>query len=138
MGCPVVDPNLLGLTLNGLRCKDHPPSGHEYGTYVPNRFSARGSKKGSANKKDLHAHGCPKCKERYEDACNESAKNFICSFCENGVGWELLREARRPKDCCRAHSRLANKDEIKRYSLAGDAKWWICTACKLTQIYKPK
>lgn len=138
MGCEERDPEKLGLSLYGLRCKEHWPIGQPLGTYKPNRFTTRGNKKGSSNKKDLHAHGCLKCKERFEDACYEPEKNHLCSFCENGTGWELLRESRRPKDCCRAHSRLANKDEVKKYSLAGDARWWICTACKLTQIYKPK
>lgn len=139
-GCPVTDPDVLFLTLNGLRCAEHRPTSDRsmYGTYVPNRFTPRGSKKGSRNKKDIHAHGCTRCKHYFEDACYEPEKNHVCSFCESGTGWMLLRKTHDPAECCKQHSRLARKEEVASYGLAGDKPWWICSVCKRRQIYKPQ
>lgn len=137
-GCEVTDPLLLTYGISGLKCAEHNvPVAQPYGKYVPNRFSQTGSKKSSRNKKDLHAHGCTRCKAFFQDACNEPEKNWLCSFCETGTGWELLRQGRAPCDCCRAHSRLARKEEVATYGLAGDKPWWICTVCARCQVYKP-
>lgn len=90
----------------------------------------------------LHAHGCPQCKERYEDACDTPNENARCSFCRIGHGWELLRESRRPKDCCKIHSRPVEKnrqmntDEWKKYSLSTSIDWFICVVCARTHPYK--
>lgn len=88
-----------------------------------------------------HWHCCPKCKQRYEDACAEPDVNRHCSDCRTGKGWYLLRRNREPRDCCVVHSRLiTDKKELARLSLAGDANWWICTGksgCGRSQGYDP-
>lgn len=139
-GCTVTDPDQLGLYLAGLRCAEHNvPITQPYGEYKPNRFTPRGTKKGSRNKKDVHGHGCLMCKATFFDACYEPDVNHICSFCETGRGWERERDFRAPRECCRGEGcRLARKEEVASYGLAGDKPWWICTTCKRTFIYKPK
>ncbi len=85
-----------------------------------------------------HWHVCPRCKQRYEDACAEAGTNRHCIQCRTGKGWQLLRKDREPRDCCVAHSQLiTDKKELARLSLAGDTSWWKCKPCGRTQGYDP-
>ena len=34
----------------------------------------------------VHAHGCTRCKARYEDACFEPNNNGLCSKCDGPAG----------------------------------------------------
>ena len=83
-----------------------------------------------------HAHGCRQCRTRYEDACADTKANALCAGCRGTRVWQLLIDNASPHSCC-LDSRIATKDECKSYSLAGSATWWICPACKRTQVYKP-
>lgn len=88
--------------------------------------------------KTVHAHGCKKCKVRYEDNCETPAVNGLCTGCKGHMPWRLLIESRLPKDCCRVFSRLMkDKKERATLSLAGDSDWWRCQECGRTQIYDP-
>lgn len=84
-----------------------------------------------------HAHGCRSCKTRYEDSCSTPERNGKCPACNGGKPWQLLIDNRKPKDCCRDTSRLANKAEVAAYSLGGDTPWFICRTCARTQVYDP-
>ena len=87
---------------------------------------------------DPHWHVCPKCRQRYEDACGAKEVNELCIHCRTGMGWALLRRNREPRDCCVAHSKiLTDKKELARLSLAGDTSWWRCRACGRAQGYDP-
>lgn len=84
----------------------------------------------------LHAHGCLKCKARYEDACATPKVNEYCYQCRTGrQGWTDLIEARKPKACCRESSRPARKEELATYKLVGSAPWFICPVCARTQPF---
>lgn len=84
----------------------------------------------------VHAHGCSRCHRRFEDACNEPNTDKICRRCEgHGTGWALLEANRAPKDCCRLHSRLARKDELKTYRLSTACPWFRCSICARTFPY---
>jgi hypothetical protein len=86
-----------------------------------------------------HAHGCSRCKTRYEDSCQTPEKDALCADCRSpGSGWTMLIENRSPKDCCFALSRVATKEELARYRLAGQSAWWICRACARTHPFQPK
>lgn len=137
-GCEVTDAADLSYYLPGMRCSAHRPVVEPMGKYTPNRFSTGSRRKSSSSRtKEVHSHGCTECKQRFEDNCQQPKQNFLCSFCETGNGWTLLREGRSPKDCCRVFSRLATKDEIKSYNMAGDKPWFICTECSRHQIFNP-
>ena len=79
-----------------------------------------------------HAHGCTTCHGRYEDNCADSATNAQCGPCRGHAPWVLLVASRLPKDCCRAHSRPADKDQMKLYRLSPACDWFRCTACSRT------
>lgn len=88
-------------------------------------------------KNTLHRHGCITCHDRYDDACATPAVNAQCLNCVTGrpVRMAILMLGQMPKDCCRVHCRRPTKDERERYSLAGDAPWFICSVCKLTHPF---
>lgn len=88
-------------------------------------------------KKTVHTHGCRRCRTRYEDNCVTPKQNALCVACRGGRAFQLLVDGAKPRPCCVATSRLVTKDELRRYSLAGEASWWICGTCKRTQIYRP-
>ncbi len=88
-------------------------------------------------KKTVHAHGCRKCKRRYEDNCKDPKTNGVCMSCASGQPPPLWVTNRDPRDCCRVHSRLARKEEYAPYLLAGSAAWFICRVCARTFIYDP-
>jgi hypothetical protein len=44
----------------------------------------------------------------------------------------VLIDNRQPRDCCRLHSRLASKDELKTYRLSTDCAWFRCSVCART------
>lgn len=82
---------------------------------------------------NVHAHGCPKCRERFEDACSEPQSDPTCVQCRTGnITWPQMRENRRPKDCCRYHSRLVMKTEVKQFRLGSTCLWFICKTCART------
>jgi hypothetical protein len=45
---------------------------------------------------------------------------------------------RLPIACCYMDTRLARRDEIATYRLAGTRTWFICGCCKRAFIYQPK
>jgi hypothetical protein len=88
-------------------------------------------------KKTVHAHGCKRCRRRYEDNCKTPTKNGTCLSCTSGHPppiWVLNRD---PKDCCRVHARRTRKEETAPYLLAGDEPWFICRICARTFAYDP-
>ncbi len=87
-------------------------------------------------KKDLHAHGCRRCRTRYEDACSDRREDGLCTTCRGGRGFLLLVANRAPRACCLA-SRLVTKEERTLYALAGRSNWHICPHCRRTHPYKP-
>lgn len=84
-----------------------------------------------------HAHGCVRCHTRYEDACPTAETDSLCITCRGGRGWQLLIDNARPTDCCVAGSRLATKDQMAVYRLAGGHLWFICTTCRRTHPFNP-
>lgn len=84
-----------------------------------------------------HAHGCPKCKNRYEDTCSERNQDRLCGSCRGIGSWQLLVDNRRPRPCCVAGSRPATKAERDSYRLAGTNSWHICPTCKRTHPVRP-
>lgn len=88
-------------------------------------------------KKTVHWHGCRRCRTRYEDTCATPKENELCSACRGGIPFQLLVDNAKPRECCAGTSRLVTKEEQKRYTLAGEASWWICQKCSRTQIYRP-
>lgn len=84
----------------------------------------------------LHAHGCTRCKERYEDTCDQPQGNGLCRPCQGFTGWELLIANRLPRDCCRQHCRAATKDELKSYRLSTGCAWFRCSVCARTHPYR--
>lgn len=80
----------------------------------------------------VHAHGCTKCKGRYEDTCEQPNDNATCKACNGFKPWTLLVLGRLPRDCCRTFSRLASKDERKLYRLSEACTWFRCTTCSRT------
>lgn len=87
------------------------------------------------SKNDRHAHGCKQCHTRYEDTCDDLTDR-LCMWCRVGHGFALLRDNRRPKDCCRAHSRLARKEDLTKYALSGAGPWFICPVCYRTHPHR--
>lgn len=84
----------------------------------------------------VHAHGCAQCKARFEDTCSEPNSPGRCRSCAGaGAGWQLLISNRLPRDCCRLHSRLATKDELKTYRLSTACAWFRCSVCARTQPF---
>lgn len=80
----------------------------------------------------VHAHGCRSCRGRYEDTCDEPNSNGTCRTCTGSRPWALLVANRLPRDCCRLHSRLASKDELKTYRLSSGCDWFRCSVCART------
>lgn len=87
------------------------------------------------SKKELHAHGCRRCRTRYEDSCPQRDEDDLCITCRGGFGWQLLIQNRAPKPCC-IHSRLATKQEKQTYLLAGRSNWQICPTCRRTHPFR--
>lgn len=84
----------------------------------------------------IHSHGCTGCHGRYEDVCREPNVNATCSTCRGkGASWAVLIANRLPRDCCKLHSRLATKDELKTYRLSTGCVWFRCSICARTQPY---
>lgn len=84
---------------------------------------------------ERHAHGCPRCHYRHEDACRDPYDDRLCIKCRGGKAWELIRKNTEPDDCCRQFSRLASKDEVESYRLAGSCLWFFCPKCARTHPY---
>lgn len=86
-----------------------------------------------------HAHGCPRCHTRYMDLCTDLGSDALCLQCRAGkhAGWQELIDNREPKDCCRFNARLARKEELPKYHLAGACTWWLCPTCQRTHPYPP-
>lgn len=83
----------------------------------------------------VHAHGCTTCKTRYEDTCRTPAVNGQCAVCQGLQPWQLLIDNRKPRDCCRAHSRLCNRDERNTWRLSEGCSWFRCLICSRTFPY---
>jgi hypothetical protein len=97
--------------------------------------------KPKVKKEGVHAHGCVRCKVRFEDACGDPKKWPVCSNCKTGrkVLWQALIDNRLPIDCCRRNSRPLRRDEVANYRTWQECGWWICTTCKRTfPFYDPK
>lgn len=92
----------------------------------------------SALLKGVHAHGCPKCKVRFEDFCSEPWLDPLCISCRAGALRTSLEaiENRQPKDCCKAFSRLARKEEIERFRLGSTCAWYFCNVCARTHPFR--
>lgn len=91
----------------------------------------------SALLKGVHAHGCPKCKHRFEDFCQEPFADKECPACRTGyLGWPELRENRLPKDCCRLHSRPIRKGEAEQFRLGSTCPWYLCKECARTHPFR--
>lgn len=89
--------------------------------------------------KATHLHGCPKCLDTFVCACREArTTNPTCIRCIGGHERTTIHFGRLPRQCCTAVTRLARKDEVATYSLAGTRTWWICAECKRAFIYQPK
>lgn len=85
-----------------------------------------------------HAHRCVRCGLRYEDSCDDSPTDGECTPCRGERPRPPWYRGRDPVACCLERSRLATRDDIRLYRLAGQAEWWICQACKRTHPYNPK
>lgn len=70
------------------------------------------------------------------DSCQDSPQDGLCVDCRlgPGSGWQILINNRRPKDCCKDHSRPVTKDEKTRYSLGGSQQWLRCGICARTNV----
>lgn len=86
----------------------------------------------TSSKRLRHAHGCVTCRGRYDDTCASPQDNGTCVQCRGQRGWDVLIAGRLPRDCCRAHSRLASKDERALYQLSAACTWWLCSVCART------
>lgn len=91
---------------------------------------------GPAVLKGPHAHGCITCHGRYEDSCATSYEGGECATCRGQEPWSLLIANRLPKDCCRAHSRPASKEDRDRYALSPACPWFLCVACHRTHPFE--
>lgn len=85
----------------------------------------------------LHAHGCRRCRTRYQDACLSPEADARCTSCNGGRAWQLLIDNANPRPCCQ-QARLATKEERERYRLAGQQLWFICLTCARTHPFDPK
>jgi hypothetical protein len=85
-------------------------------------------------KEGVHAHGCVRCKVRFEDACGLPTDWPVCPNCKTGrsVLWQQLIDNRLPIACCRANARPIRKDEVSSYRTWQDCDWFICTKCART------
>lgn len=101
------------------------------------RPPARRSRKSLAGKH--HAHGCSngRCRQRYMDACLEPNEDGLCHDCRGTASRPLWVTNSDPVDCCREHSRLATKDELDGYALAGACTWYRCRKCSRTHPFNP-
>lgn len=71
------------------------------------------------------------------DTCTTPGTDGDCTVCRGVRPWWLLIYNAAPRDCCRNDSRIATKDERKRYALAGEHTWWICRSCARTHPFAP-
>lgn len=85
-----------------------------------------------------HAHGCARCRTRYEDACAEPAVDQLCDACRGLRVWQLLIDNRAPRDCCRERCHIATREERDRYRLGGTRLWFICSDCARTHPFDPR
>lgn len=91
-------------------------------------------------KSELHYHGCSKCRRRYNDTCTERPMvtvQGVCMSCRMGRTSTLMTGIE-PRDCCRKTVRLANKNDLKTYRLAGPGPWWLCLVCARQFAYDPR
>lgn len=92
-----------------------------------------------------HAHGCMRCKVRYEDACETPDEDEFCTLCRTKGRMRLpwWPEDWLPKDCCVADSQRLDpkhetqRDVLERYRLVGKNTWWRCRECARTFPYDP-
>lgn len=89
------------------------------------------------SKKIWHVHCCRKCRINYQDTCQDTKEDDLCTGCRGGRPWALLVDGARPHDCC-VHSRRVTKDEKAAYRLAGRTNWLICPTCKRTHGFQPQ
>lgn len=79
-------------------------------------------------KAEMHYHACTHCRRRYPDACTKTKANDVCNTCVTGR-LSIYAYGIEPRPCCYENLRVARKDELKTYKLAGTGPWWICTVC---------
>jgi hypothetical protein len=90
-------------------------------------------------KPGVHMHGCPSCLDTFICACKEAATSDPkCSRCIGGHKRTAIHMGRLPIACCYIDTRLARRDEISTYRLAGTRTWFMCACCKRAFIYQPK
>lgn len=97
--------------------------------------------KPKVTKEGVHAHGCVRCKVRFEDACGDPKDWPVCANCRTGrqVLNQQLIDNRLPIACCFTNSRQIRTDEIASYRVWQECGWFICTTCKRTfPYYNPK
>lgn len=87
-------------------------------------------------KPELHYHGCTHCKRRYPDACEDRKPN-TCPSCRMGRT-SIYMTGIDPRPCCTENARLANKDDLKTYRLAGPGPWWLCRECARQFAFDPR
>jgi hypothetical protein len=87
---------------------------------------------------DRHAHGCTRCRVRYEDACTTPDTDGLCTTCRGGRAWQALIDSAAPHPCCLEHSRLVTKDQKSTYKLAGAHLWFLCRECHRTHPFDPR
>lgn len=90
----------------------------------------------TAAKKTWHLHACTTCRRTYGDTCETATSNATCNECRSGLV-SAYGKGRNPIACCLSGARLATKDEIKTYRLAGPGPWWICRTCSRQHGYDP-
>ena len=92
-----------------------------------------------------HAHGCIRCRARYEDTCSDPVGDGLCRLCaSDGTNVDpWWPEARLPRECCMEDSKRLNPDwkgdraTMKSYKLAGRGPWWQCSTCGRTHPFDP-
>lgn len=92
-----------------------------------------------------HAHGCKRCGLRYEDNCQKTTRDGLCTPCKTqGARDQPWWPAARcwVPFCCKGRIRALNagsaRDRVilKAHALAGARQWYICEACGRTNTYR--
>ncbi len=85
-----------------------------------------------------HAHGCRRCRTRYQDACTTPDQDTLCDACRGLKPWQLLIDNAAPHPCCTTNARLVLTAEKAIYRLAGGWLWFICKTCARTHPFDPR
>lgn len=88
-------------------------------------------------KKTWHLHACTTCGGVYDDSCPTPQVNSRCNPCISGIP-SVRARGRAPVTCCRTNARLARKDELKTYRLAGNQPWFLCGTCHRAFAHDPR